>query len=357
MKGLPLLSLPDVVNTTLPFFKDRGQFHATFKYQRFHFLDEVFPKERMNVQDGDFIDWTIVFRGNGSARHAGLYASRKERSQTSVVNRANAPWCFADAEAIYHDFELKANRGASRITNYIKTQYFAAYKDLAELIEKRAVLSPTDSTDTDNPRGLGWWIRMLTTGTTDYTGGFNGRLFRYADGTTTSSAHGFDSVAEPMSRNWAANHAGMGIPLCDTIRRGVIYTKFMPPRNVKEMYTGPTKKYRILTGLAYQEQYSRLVNMGPDNRNGDLSPFGTELNFMGIRWVGMPTLDDVSYNPVYCVDFGNFQPVVHSDVWLQEMDPMTDIDQPHVWVQRIDCWYNYMAANPREVGFVIHSPF
>ena len=356
MPGLALTDIPDLVNTTLPHFKSRGRFEAAFNLQNYYFLDEVFQQDRYDVQDGTQVEWTVVLAGNGSARHAGLYATRTNREQRDVVKLARGNWCFADAEAIYHSFELLANRGPSQKAKYIKTRYFAAYKDLADIIEQRAVLTPADASDQENPVGLPWWIRMANSGVTDYTGGFIGRRSRYADGTGTTTTGGIDSDAEALWRNWACNHAGMGIALCDSIRRGMTYTNFRPPRNVKEMYTGPSRKLRILSSLAYQIEYSRLVNNGPDNRNGDLSPFGVELNYSGIRWVGVPTLETAAYNPVYCVDFANFQPIVHSDMWLKELDPMNDRDQPHVFVQRIDCWYNYICVNPRQAGFVIHSP-
>ncbi len=358
MNGLAVDQIPDLVKTTLPNFKNRGKFEAAFEYQQYYFIDEVYQQDRYNAQDGRRIEWTIVLDGNGTARHTSLYATRQERAKKNVVATGYANWCFAEAEATYEAHELTMNRGASQITKYIKTQYFAAYKDLANLIERRAILTPEDSSDTTNPNGVMWWISMLATGTTDYTGGFNGRLARYADASTTATIGGIDANANPLWRNWVANYTGtLDLTACETMRRGCIFTDFRPPRTVKEMYTGPSSKWRVLFGLTKQAEYERLVNSGSDNRNGDLSPFRDAISFRGIRTVGLPTLEGVAYNPIYVVNFSHFYPVIHADWWMKEDEPMRDLAQRHVVVQGIDCQYNYMADNRRLAGFCLHEPF
>lgn len=353
--GVPMEQIPDLIKTTLKHFKNRGKFEAVFQYQRYHFIDEVFERDKYSVQDGTAIQWTLSMGGNGTARHAGLYATRNQRNVVDTVKIGSQPWCYADAESYFHTFELKANRNASSIANTVKQRFFAGYIDLANLIEARAMQAPNDSSDTENPSGVPFWICMLGSGVTDPVGNFGGQTAIYGDGSTTTTTGALNRATSPLLRNWAATHTGMGSALMDTIRRGTVYANFKAPRNVKEMYYGPTKKLRILMSLAYQAEYARMVNLGPDNRNGDLSPFGTELNFMGIRVVGVPTLEGAAYNPVYCVDFGVFQPVVHSEFWMKESEPDTDINQRHVYVVGIDSWYNYICTNPRAAGFVVHN--
>lgn len=355
MKGIPTEKIPDLINTTLPHFKNRGRFEAAFELQQYYFVDEIFQQDKYSVQDGSSIEWTVVLDENGTARHTGLYATRN-RNQKDAVRLGTARWCYADAYAAYEAHELTMNRGASAKAKYIKTKYFGAYKSIANIIERRAVLTPEDANDTENPQGVAWWLSKLPSGTTDYVGGFNGKYAAYADGTTTSVIGGIDAVNEPLWRSYVVNHTGMNINTLESMRKANIFTDFRPPRNVKEMYTGPASKRRVLWGLSFHAEYMRIINQGPDSRNGDYSPFNGDPSVFGVRPVPLPTLEGVAYNPIYCVDFANFKPVVHSDWWMKETSPMNDVDQPHVFIQQIDCQYNYQADNRRSLGYCLHEP-
>src|ERR1043165_5892599 len=186
MVGLKASDIPDLINTTLPHFKDRGRFGVVFEYQQYYYLDTVFEEDKYVVQDGTDIEFRIVLQGNGTARHTKLWATR-ERDKRSVVHVGKANWCYAEAEVYYEKREISMNKGDSAIASYIKTQYFAAYKDLANLIESRAVLAPADATDDVNPQGVLFLISMTPSGTEDYVGGLNGKDARYGDSTTTTT--------------------------------------------------------------------------------------------------------------------------------------------------------------------------
>lgn len=353
--GLTADQIPDLVMSTLPTFHDRRNIEAAFVLQKYYFIDEVFTKDRIKKQSGRSIEWRIVLEGNGTARHSGLYATR-DRKKKDVIRTGYQRWVYADAEAYYESHELTMNSGEAEIANYIQTQYFAAYKDLADELEKKAPLAPNSSDDDENPHGFGWWICMLNSGVTDYVGQFGGITSRYQDATTSTVQGGIDASIETMWRNWAANHNGMNLQTTDTIRRGMVFADFRPPRVVEDIYTGPAAKNRLFSSLAYQVDYERLVNMGPDDRNGDLSPFKGVLNFRGVMWIGLPSMENLSYNPIYCINFSHFIPVVHSKWWMYEDTPLRDVDQRHVYVQGMDCQYNYFCNNKRQVGFVVHEP-
>lgn len=354
--GIPPSAIPDLIKTTLADFKDRDKMAAAWNFRNPYFINEVFDKYKYQTQSGTSVEFRIVRGGNGSARHAGRYATRTNHNVVDTMRVGTAPWCFADAEMIYEMFEIKANRSPAKLASLMDERAIACWADLSDEIERRAVLTPNDSSDTENPLGLSYWLPMLNSGVTDYAGQFGGQTATFGDGTTTTTIGGINRANEPLLRNWAACHTGVGPVLFDTIRRGMIMTNFRPPRNVKQMYTGPTKKLRILCSLTNQAEYSRLVNSGSDNRNGDLSPFGTELNFSGVRVIGIDGLEGNAYNPFYVVNFGVFRPIVHSDVWFMEDEPLRDRDQRSVWTVGVTCWYNYICDNPREAGFVVHTP-
>jgi len=356
MKGLAVSEIPDLVNSTLPHFKNRGKFEAAFELQQYYFLDEVFQKDKYQVQDGRSIEFNVVLDDNGTARHTKLFSTRT-RNMRDVLKQGSQNWCFADAEAYYEAHLLTMNRGASAKAKYIKIQYFAAYKSLANLLERRAVLAPEDANDQENPNGLLWWFSMLASGQQDDTGGFNGKLARYGDGTTTTTIGGIDANLNPLWRNWVATYSGViDIDTTNTLRRGMIATKFVRPKSVKDLDNGgPASKWRVLWSLRHQAEYEELVNSGSDKRNGDLNPFADMITFRGVRTVGLPTLETVSNSPIIVCNFAHFMPCVHSDWWMKEDEPMRDVDQRHVYVQGIDCQYNYLADNRREMGFILHT--
>lgn len=354
-KGLSVSDIPDMIKTTLPYFANKGNIEVAYELQSYYFLDKVATENKMVVQDGSSIEWTVVLNENGTAEHVGLYAEI-DYKQSDVVHNASQRWTWARAYATYEAHELTMNRGASAKAKYIQTKYFSAYKSIANLLEKRAVLTPEDPSDQVNPNGLLWWFSMLGAGQVDYTGGFNGKLARYGDGTTTTVIGGIDAAVEPLWRNWVANHTGMNLRTCETMRLGLIQCEFKPPRNVKEMVRGPRSDLRLLMNQFQQAEYERLVNSGSDGRNGDLSPFRNTVTFRGIPIVGMPTLNNVAYEPIICVNFAKFEICVHANWWMEETDPMVHPNQPFVFRQVISCQYNYRLTNRREGGFILHRP-
>ncbi len=356
MVGLKASDIPDLINTTLPHFKDRGRFGVVFEYQQYYFLDKVFSEDKYSVQDGTGIEFRVVLQGNGTARHTKLWATR-ERDKRSVVHVGKATWCYAEAEVYYEKRELSMNKGDSAIASYIKTQYFAAYKDLANLIESRAVLAPADATDDINPQGVLFLLSMTPSGTEDYVGGFIGKDARYGDGTTTTVVCGIDAAIEWLWRNWAANHEGeINLRTIETMRTAQIYTGFKRPTSVKDMSEGPASKYRIFWKLGFQAQYERLVNSGSDGRNGDISPFKDTITFRGVPTIGLPTYENIAYDPIHQVNFAHFYPIVKEGEWLADDDAYRLPDQRHVWVQGIDCTYNYAIDNRRDGHWCINSP-
>lgn len=356
--GLATSQIADLINTTLPHFKDRGRFETAFELQRYYFLQEVFQQDRYTVRDGQSIEWTVVLDDNGTARHVKLYQRAQDRNRRDVVRLATQRWVYAEAEAYYEAHELTMNRGASQKAKYIKTQYFAAYKGLANMLERRAIASPDDANDDINPHGISWWLSLAPGGTEDYTGSFTGYTCRYGDGTTTFVKGGLNGTTDPLWANWCANRVTTGLDLgtMHTMRRGMIFANFVPPTSIKEIFRGPNAKWRVLWSLTDQADYEQLVNAGPDNRNGDLSPFKNMVTFRGVPTIGLPTLENAAYSPIYVVNLAHFYPVVHSEWWLKEDEPMRDVDQRHVFVQGIDCQYNYMADNIREAGFTLCTP-
>lgn len=335
-----------------------GEFEVALQYQTYPIVDQWFRRVKRRVASGHSISMRVQLTTNGSARHVGLYEVTGN-AQVDTMSEISAHWVHAEAKMHWERHELDMNRAPSRLIDLIKERRVAAMMDLADEIEEKAWLTPPTSTSQKFPLGVPYWINFLNSGTTDYNGQFAGYTAVFGDGSTTTSVGGIDGSQATFSkwRNWAANHTGMGMQLIDTLRRAIRRVNFTPPMSVRQLYNGPSSQLRLYSNQDMADEYERMVNAGPDDRNGDLNPFGGLLTFKRIPWIAVAALDAINYNPIYGLNHGHFFPYVLRDWWLKEDEPIRDRAQRHVFTVGIDCSYQFFCNNKRAGGFVIHEAF
>lgn len=357
MPGVPANLLLDLLSTTLEKLPS-GEFEVALKYQTYPICDQWFRRERRKVMAGKSISLRIQLQTNGSARHVLLYEPTPN-NQVDLMSSITADWVYLEGKMHYEAHEVDMNRSPAKLVDLVKERRIAAYMDMADEIEERAWDVPIDSSDGRHPLGVPYWINFLDTGTEDYDGSFSGKTAIYQDGSTTTTVGGIDgSLAENEKwRNWAANRSTVfDMALIDTLRRGLRRVKFRPPVTVRDMYSGPASTLRIYSGQDDADEYERLVNAGPDDRNGDLNPFGGVLTFKRIPWIAIPPLDTATYQPIYVLNHRQFFPYVLRNWWMREDEPIRDRSQRHVYTVGIDCAYQFFCTNRRAGGFVIHTP-
>jgi len=347
----------DAFNHALPLFKDFSKFRATWPNQRYIVIDEWFTKNVFKATDGNQIEGRIIYGDNGSFRFVNLH-ERTPINFVDVVSKVSMPWCFAEGKITWESREADMRKGKSAIVNYIKSQTFAGLKSVYNGIEASGFGGPYDSADTKVPMGIPFWIQYLPFGTTDYDGSFNGRSVVYGDGTSSTSANvgGVDRSTISQARNWAFNKSGMNGTTIDSMLRAKVFSGFQPPRNLREFINWKAAMYRVYMSLSDYADYLKLVNAGPDNRNGDLMPFSGVINFMGMECIGLNQLEGMANEPLYMLDMNAVYPVVHENWWLKQTEPMNDREAPHENVIQIDCQYNFFCEDPRTAGAVGHSP-
>jgi len=356
--GVALSTFGDLINHTLPAFKNKGAFEAAFDYQRFVVTDQWFTQDRLKFQDGNQIEWREILNDDGSARFVDQFENATH-NYIDVAKKASSPWVRLEGHAVWEQVEASLRRNASSLLDYMKSRFYVAVLSLLNKIESSAFGVPQDTNDSKTPRGVRYWVSFLNSGTTDYTGGFNGRTIIWGDGTTTTSKGGIDGAIEPKWRNWVANHNGLTPTTLDTLARGLAYTNFIPPRDIKEFYNPKRQTRRIYSSINYGLEYERLLNMGPDNKNGDLRRFHGQdgiLDFRGVEWLPIAHLENASYNPIYVLSMPNFFPFVHSDWWMERSEALRDVSQHTVWHVFWDCLFNFGCDNVRN-QIVLHSPF
>lgn len=355
--GVPNSQISDLINHSLAHFQRKGEFEAYFDFQEYPGCDYWFAQDKYVAQSGNRVEWRIMpDPGNGSFRFVNKFEVTP-RNYRDVMQKAYAEWCYAECKAVYEARTMKEMRGDAELYDYLQGIYFDAKMDALDGIERSIFGIPTNSADTKTPLGFFYWVNYLNSGTSDYTGQFGGQTAIYGDATTTQSIGGLSTQVWAKHRNWAFNHTGMNMLTIDALRLAMIKTQFKPPRNIKQYYSQPQSRFAIYSSLDYQAEYERLVNAGPDNRNGDLNPFAGSLTFRGADWIGMPVLDGRAYNPICGIDRNNFRPVVMEGWWFNQTEPMNDQDNPHVHTVQWDFQWQYQLRSKRAGCFVGHEAF
>lgn len=355
--GVKNSQIQDLINHSLAHFKDRGSFETYLNLQNYTVCDYWFGEDKYDVQNGNQIEWRIIPEpGNGSFRFVNKFETTP-RPYRNVMQKAYAGWCYGECKGTYEARTMAEMKGDAELYDYLEAIYFDAVMDATDGIELSAFQVPASSSDDKQPLGVPFWINFLNSGTTDFTGQFGGQTAIYGDATTTTSIGGLSSQTYTKHRNWAFNHSGMNMQTMDAIRLACRKTGFKAPKNIKAYYNQKSSRFAIYSSIDYQCEYERLVNAGPDNRNGDLNPFSGSLTFAGYDWIGAAVLDGQTYNPIYGIDRNNFQPVVHTGWWMAETEPMNDVDSPHVYTVQWDFQYNYILRSKRAGCWVGHTPF
>jgi len=354
--GISNAQIVRLVEHTLPYFLNRDGFEGVMDRENFVVVDQWFRKERIKVTDGNSVEFRIIFNSNGQARFIRPYGTRPVE-EVELARKGAAPWCHATTRAVYERTQLTKMRGASKILDYLKEQYYGAVLDILKLIDNSAFLLPDNATDDLTPWGVPYWVKPLDSGVVDYTGQFGGKTIRYADGTTSTVCAGLDGAVVDGWQNWAAcKSGGINPTTLRTLRRGLAKTDFVPPKDIEE-YINPAKpKRKVYMSIDDRVDYVELVNSGPDPRNGDWNPFKTSgaVTLDGCEVVGVGAMKNLAYNPIYILDHGVFNPFVHEAWWMESTEPMNDITQPHVFAKDWDCMYNFICTNlKRQV--VVHD--
>lgn len=357
--GVAFSNLGDLVNHTLPKFKNKGAFESAFEYQRFVACDQWFRNDKIEFQDGNSIESRVILESDGSAKYVDQFEKNDEENYIDLASKMSAPWVRLTGKATWEEVEASMRRGPSALIDYIKSRFYVGVKDLLLKIEERAFSVPQDASDSKGPRGLRYWLSYLNSGTTDYTGGFNCYTVTFGDGSTTTTKGGIDGAAQRHWRNWGANHNGLNMQTLDTIARGLMYTDFVPPRDLREYYNPKKQTRRIYSSIAQQAEYERLINQTPDNKNGDLRRFRGQngiLDFRGVEWMGVKHLEDMSYEPIFVPSMPNFFPFIHSEWWMKRSKALNSRTQHTVWTTFFDCLFNFACDNIRN-QMVLHRPF
>jgi len=273
-------------------------------------------------------------------------------SRVQVMAMMAAEWFHHEGKIMYDVRELAMNASdEERVIEWIKTQQDAEMEEICNYWELNGFLAPTSAGDTRFPLGMKYWIRGLGSGVTDIRGGFNGTTAVFRNGSTSSVVGNIDAAipANERWRNWAFTHGGsLNMQTLRSMTTAMKRTRFAPPPGMKgSTNTSGKSKLRVYWNQQFSEDYEEIVNRGPDDRNGNASPFSGDLMYRDVQTVATPALDSEADAPILGVNHNHLYVITLQNMWMQKDKPINDVDQRHVFTQGIDSSGQIVCDNPR----------
>jgi len=356
--------LTDLISGTLEDLPSQ-EFEVMWDNPEYEFC-RIYQNERVQIDGGTAISRRVMLNHNGAASYRRLYDT-DEPSVNDTLSTITVPWCQIGTNYSWDKLEILRNANSAKgFINLMDTRRIDGLWSLADLIEERAWKTPTNSTDDLYPYGVPYYLNMLDADST--TAGFNGQTIRYQDGTTGTSCAGLDASTNAKWKNYAAIYSDVDAAMIDTFRLAFLRTKFKAPINVKDPADGRVAAKRCYAGYSLISKLMKLADQKDDNHSGKdiLSNLRVDdgglchINRLPVVYVS--ELDDVTdpvttdtTDPLYCVDFSKFIPVVQSDYWMIESEPMTDRRQHTTFTVFLDGSHNNLCLNRRKAGFVLHK--
>jgi hypothetical protein len=348
----------DIGHATLASFKKEA-LEMTFNDVT-HELYNMWFKEAER-DSGDAVKAFITLEDTGNAKMISLW----EEDTYNLVNtdhEIKVDWVHATTNMTYNRVELAMNTGNKvRIYNYLVGKQKNMYREFAELLQKKLILSPLSASDKKNPHGLASWLSLGTDGSPGAHTGYQGK---YYDGSGTAYNVGTISSGAADKPRWAsyyADHNGlMGDNLLDLLARATRKTHFMPtliPTAIDK--ETPPSPFRYYTNDAVLGNLEALARKMDDNVGPDLAKYFGRVLYKGIPFMYVDMLDSSDYStimgtdPIFGVNHDYFKVMV-----LRENDfvlsPPTRRDGSHnVLVVNLDVSFAVICENRQRAGFLI----
>lgn len=358
--GVDNAALADLIATTLEDLP-KNQFEVMWDSQAYEFCS-IYQSHRRKIDGGTSIVRNVVLDETGAASYRRLYDTDNPTVE-QVHKQITVPWCQLGTNYSWDKLEIMRNKNSAKgFIDLLETRRVERLWGFAELLEDRGWKTPTSATDTLYPYGVPYYLNMLDTDST--TGGFNGQTIRYQDSTTGTTCAGLDASANTKWKNYADVYNQVDNGLLRTLRKAFLLTRFRPAPFVKSPgQDNPGPMVKLYANADTSVNLMDLAdkrddNSGPQDLAGKALINGADgVTYFNKRPVTyIPQLDSDSYDPIYCVDWSKFQPIVQDGYWMVESPPMTDRSQHTVMTVFVDGCHQHLCINRRTAGFVVHKP-
>ena len=356
--------LADVIQTTLDDLPD-GQYEVMWDHQWYEFCG-VYNEQRRGMDGGKAIVRNVVLDETGAASYRKPYQT-DEPQVDALHQQITVPWTQLGTSFSWDLAEILMNKRSPKgFIDMIESRKMERLWGFANLLEDRGWKTPTSATDTLYPYGIPYYLNMLAAGGT--TAGFLGKTIRYQDGSNGTVCAGLDANIYPKWCNYAATYNAVDINMLKVLRRACMLTYFRPPTGVGLKAPGNDKlgsntKIYVNSSVAGEMQTladSRDDNTQPKDLAGKmLTPSGDikyVCYFNRRPVVYVSALNDVTYDPIYCVDWSKLVPVTLEDGWMVQSKVHNHGMQHTAFTTYIDAYHNNLCLNRRTAGFVAHTP-
>ncbi len=311
---------------------------------------------------GDAVKAFITLKDTGNAKMISLW----EEDTHNAVNtdeEIKVDWVHATTNMNYNRIEIAMNTGNEiRIYNYLTGKQKNMYREFAELLQNKLILSPASASDKKNPHGLASWLRLGDDGSKGTYSGYRGR---YNDGSGT--AYDVGTIASSSSNNaryasYYADHNGsFGDNLLDLLSRATRKTHFIPaiiPSPIsKETPEMPFKYYSNDTVIGNLEALARKMD---DKVGPDLAKYYGVTWFKGVPFIYVELLDNsTSYteimgdDPIYGVNHDYFKIKVLRENDFTLGKPVARDGSHNILTVPLDVSFAVINENPQRSGFLI----
>jgi hypothetical protein len=355
--GISNDALKDLLATTLVDLPNM-EFETALDRQNFPVMDKWFRGEKKIIDSGTSITRNIQFTTTGNAQFVRLF-QKTPINVADTQKQLTAPWTQVQTYFSHDRRELTRNRRKAAFVSLVKSRRVDAILDLAKLLENRGWLAPNSATDDLNPRGIPYWLRMSESGvgTGIANAGFIGKTIRFGDASTSTTCAGIDANTETMHRNFVSVYASVDATFVAQLRDAFYAVEFNPPVDVDDLKKKPSSYgiYMPRSVLVTWEELTSTANKGGGDYGSDLGKYFGASTFRRVPLIHTPTLNSVTYSPIYGINHDIFYPVVMEGEWLRQNEPMNDVEQVNVFTTQVDSTLQFFAKNTREAGFVLHT--
>lgn len=357
-----LSGLVATVHTQYP----KNELTVTWDDSRFE-AARILNQDSIKKASGISITGKAMLNPQGNARWIAGYYEKDQLSQGETIHEFTMPWKRFTANWSWDEFEILQNKADPEgFIDAAKVKEMQAMWNLAQMFENDFWKNAT-SANSFEMRGLPYFIRMMDKDTT--TAGFVGKTIRFQDGTTTTTCAGIDAGVHEQWCNWADLYTAVNDELIKKLRKAFLKTKFRAPLGATQFEVRKAAKRRVYTSASVKlDLYDYLdkkddVHQSKEAFGRMVVTDGTDLLINGHDVIDIDSLEgfvdpetgDVA-DPIYCVDFAHFTPVVYSGYWMKRNGPIHGGTVQHTtFTMFIDGSCNVWCDSPRAAGFVIHK--
>jgi hypothetical protein len=337
--------LASTMNAMIP------EIRRLFSLRRYSVLQSLLitPSGKIEYDGGAYgIEQRLeVADNNGAARGNRLFGT-STYVQGDYIKVCITPWVIDETTWQYDERMMARNRGnPQQIVRLMDTEMQTSLRGLLNRLEAQFLGTPANASDDLSHTGLLWWCRGLNTGVSSPGGGYNGIYAPYGDGTYTphiSRGNTQCDASDPTNtrlRGWAFTHDGTFSPLLvRQMRYALQQSEWQAPLFFNGIQGEPDRQwaqFRIHWDDNFNAAYADAVNSGPDDRNGNISPFYGDLKFGPAMTVATPSLNNIATRPILGVNYAQTRLRTMAGEWLAKSPAIRDGNQPTVCKQLIWC--------------------